>query len=156
MALQDSTDAHGIQRMQSSTAEVDIEFRGKSYHSYVFRSPEESLPHVANDLGDIYVDNSIVLRLTDKDGKKVFDKTFTKKDFASVVDSAFLSHSVLEGIVYDKTSGEGFVYAASVCYPHTDLYVPLSLTITPQGKLSMRRVENLEELPEDTAEKERV
>lgn len=149
MALQDSTDAQGIQRMQSSKTEIEIEFRGKNYHSYVFRSPEEKLPHVTNGLGDVYMDNSIVLRLTAEGGKKIFDKTFTKNDFSSFVDSAFLARAVLEGIVYDKTSAGGFVYAASVCYPQTDLYVPLSLTITPQGKLEVRRVENLEENPGD-------
>lgn len=89
-------------------------------------------------------DNKIVLRLT-RGSEKVFDKTFTKNDFSSVVDAKFLSHSVLEGIVYDKTTPQGIVYAASVCYPQTDLYMPLSITITADGKMSIQRVDMLEE-----------
>ncbi|MDD3037420.1 DUF4738 domain-containing protein [Bacteroides sp.] len=144
MALQDSVDAHGIQRMQDSKAEVDIKFKGKDYHSYVSRTPDENLPHVANEMGDIYMDNKIVVRLTQGDAS-VFNKTFTKNDFSDVVDASFLSKSILEGVVYDKTTAQGIVYAASVCYPQTDLYIPLSITITSDGKMNIEKVDMLEE-----------
>lgn len=145
----DSVDAHGLQRMQTSKSETDIKFKGKEYHSLVSRTPDESLPHVKNEMGDTYVDNKIVLRLTRGDAT-VVNKTFTKNDFASVVDAKFLSKSVLEGIVFDKTAPEGIVYAASVCYPQTDLYVPLSITITADGKMSIKKVDVLEEGLDET------
>lgn len=63
LARQDSVDAHGLQRMQSSKAETDIKFKGRDYHSLVSRTPDESLPHVSNEVGDTYVDNKIVLSL---------------------------------------------------------------------------------------------
>lgn len=140
----DSMDAHGLQRMQTSKAEMDISFKGKKYLSVVSRMPDEELPHVSNEMGDVYVDNKITLRLT-KDGQNVFEKTFTKRDFVAVVDSDFLAKSVLEGIVFDKTTPQGFVYAASVCYPQTDLYVPMSITISPDGKMSIAKVEMIED-----------
>ncbi|GAE83106.1 DUF4738 domain-containing protein [Bacteroides reticulotermitis] len=143
-ALQDSTDIHGIQRMQNSKSEIDIKFKGKEYHSLVSRTPDESLPHVTNEMGDTYLDNKIVLHLT-RGGETVVNKTFTKEDFASEVDAAFLAKSVLEGIVYDKTTSAGIVYAASVCYPQTDLYMPLSITINADGKMSIQKVDQLEE-----------
>ena len=145
----DSIDAHGLQRMQTSRSETDIKFKGKDYHSLVSRTPDESLPHVTNEMGDTYVDNKIVLRLTRGDAT-VVNKIFTKNDFASVVDAKFLSKSVLEGIVFDKTAPQGIVYAASVCYPQTDLYVPLSITITADGKMSIKKVDVLEEDLEET------
>ena len=124
LATMDSVDAHGLQRMQTSKSEIDFKFKGKDYHSMVSRTPDENLPHVVNEMGDTYVDNKIVLRLT-RGSEKVFDKTFTKNDFSSVVDAKFLSNSVLEGIVYDKDHSTGnsicrqcllsadrFVYAA--------------------------------------------
>ena len=152
LVTQDSVDAHGLQRMQSSKAETDIKFKGKDHHSLVSRTPDESLPHVSNEMGDTYVDNKIVLRIT-RGGENVLNKTFTKNDFSSVVDANFLSKSVLEGIVYDKTTPEGIVYAASVCYPQTDLYVPLSITVSADGKMSIKKVDMLEEdYPEETAD----
>ena len=58
----------------------------------------------------------------------------------------FLAKSILEGMVYNKTTPQGIVYAASVCYPQTDLYVPISITITADGKMTMVREELLEEI----------
>lgn len=145
---QDSVDAHGLQRMQTSKAETDISFKGKEYHSQVSRTPDEELPHVTNEMGDTYVDNKIVLRLT-RGGETIVDKVFTKNDFSSVVDADFLKKSVLEGIVYDKTTPQGIVYAASVCYPQTDLYVPLSITISSDGKMNIEKVEMLEDAFEE-------
>ena len=136
LARIDSIDAHGLQRMQTSKSETNFKFKGKDYHSFVSRTPDESLPHVTNEMGDTYV---------------VLNKTFTKNDFSSVVDAKFLSKSILEGIVYDKTTPQGIVYAASVCYPQTDLYMPLSITITADGKMSIRKVDMLEEDLNDEA-----
>ena len=148
LAMMDSVDAHGLQRMQTSKSETDFKFKGKDYHSIVSRTPDESLPHIKNEMGDIYVDNKIVLRLM-RGNEKVFDKTFTKNDFSSVVDAKFLSNSILEGIVYDKITSQGIVYAASVCYPQTDLYMPLSITITSDGKMNIKKVDMLEEEYDD-------
>ena len=63
LAMIDSVDAHGLQRMQTSKSETDFKFKGKDYHSLVSRTPDENLPHVTNELGDTYVDNKIVLHL---------------------------------------------------------------------------------------------
>ena len=131
-------------------SENDFKFKGKDYHSLVSRTPDENLPHVTNELGDTYVDNKIVLHLT-RGNETVLNKTFTKNDFSSVVDANFLSKSILEGIVYDKTTPQGIVYAASVCYPQTDLYMPLSITITADGKMSIQKVDILEEDYDDEA-----
>lgn len=144
LATMDSIDSHGLQRMQTSKSEMDLKFKGKDYHSLVSRTPDESLPHVSNDMGDTYVDNKILLRLT-RGSETVLNKTFTKNDFSSVVDADFLTKSVLEGIVYDKTTEQGIMYAASVCYPQTDLYVPLSITVGSDGKMTIKKVDVLEE-----------
>ena len=118
--MQDSVDSRGLQRMQVSKAEVDIKFKGKDYHSFISRTPDEN-----------------------------FNMTFTKKNFSSIVSDDFLSKSILEGMVYNKTTPQGIVYAASVCYPQTDLYVPISITITADGKMTMEKEELLEEIYEE-------
>ena len=148
LAMMDSVDAHGLQRMQTSKSETDFKFKGKDYHSLVSRTPDENLPHVTNEMGDTYVDNKIVLHLT-RGNETVLNRTFTKNDFSSVVDANFLSKSILEGIVYDKTTPQGIIYAASICYPQTDLYVPLRLTVSADGKISMAKEELLEDVYEE-------
>lgn len=143
--MQDSTEVSGPQRMQVSDAKETITYKGKEYHSSVVRRPDESLPIVKNEQGERFVDNRITLRITCA-GKQVVDKVFTKESFASLVDAKFMKHAILEGLVYDKTTPQGLVYAASICYPQTDLYVPLKLTVSADGKISMVREELMEDL----------
>lgn len=149
MLLQDSADVHGIQRMQVSKVGVDIEYKGKKFHSSIQRTPNDDLTPVVSEMGETYADNQIVLRLQ-REGQEIFSKTFTKTDFASLVGQEFLSKSILEGMVYNKTSPEGILYAASICYPQTDLYVPITIIITADGKMSMRKDELLEDVYDTT------
>ena len=125
LIMQDSVDARGLQRMQVSKADVDLKFKGKEYHSFISRTPDEDLP---------------------RGNEQIFNMTFTKRNFVSIVGEDFLAKSILEGMVYNKTTPQGIVYAASVCYPQTDLYVPISITITADGKMTMAREELLEEI----------
>lgn len=139
---------NGLQEMQVSEAKETFTYKGKEYHSTVLRRPDESLPLVIDEQGDKFIDNSIKLQLV-CEGKVVIDKRFTKESFASLIDASFLKNSILEGVVYDKNTPQGMRYAASICYPQTDLYIPLSLTITADGKISIAKEELLEELYED-------
>ena len=41
LARIDSIDAHGLQRMQTSKSETNFKFKGKDYHSFVSRTPDE-------------------------------------------------------------------------------------------------------------------
>ena len=66
-------------------------------------------------------------------------------DFASLVEDRLLKHSLLEGLVYDTVSTGGLVFAASVSYPQSDLYVPIRLVVTFDGKVSMQRIDQLED-----------
>lgn len=143
--LRDSIDSHGIQRMQVSKVEQTITFEGKKYKSFVQRMPNDSLPRVKNDMGEVFVDNTITLRLT-RGNEKIFNKTFTKQSFSSLVSGEFMKHAILEGMVFDKTTSQGLVYAVSVSYPQTDLYIPMSVTITPGGKMSMVKEELMEDI----------
>ena len=53
-------------------------------------------------------------------------------------------------MVFDEEKtreGKNIILAASVSYPQTDLYIPFSITITPEGKMSISKNEDMEELP---------
>ena len=146
--MRDSTVVTAPQRMQVSDTKTTITYRGKEYRSSVVRRPDESLPVVKNEQGERFVDNSITLRIT-CGGRQIVDKVFTKESFASLVDAKFMKYAILEGLVYDKTTPQGIIYAASICYPQTDLYVPLRLTVSADGKISMAKEELLEDVYEE-------
>lgn len=143
--MNDSVDSRGLQLMQTSKDEQSVSLKGKEYRYSIVRAPSDSLPHVKSEMGDTYLDNVITLRIT-QDNKPVFSKRFTKHSFSSLVPADFLSKSILEGMVFDKVTAQGMVFALSVSYPQTDLYLPLSLTVSPDGKMSVRKEELLEEI----------
>ena len=80
----------------------------------------------------------------------MLDKVFTKESFASLVNAKFMKYAILEGLVLDGATPQGIVYAASVGYPQTDLYVPLRITVSSNGKISLAK----EELMDDWHETE--
>ncbi|WP_321518905.1 DUF4738 domain-containing protein [uncultured Bacteroides sp.] len=142
----DSVDSSGIQKMQESKSEQTIKMKGISYHVVLHRIANDTLSRVKTEAGEWFTDNTISLQITRNNGGKLFSKTFTKKSFSSIVPADFLSHSILEGMVFDKVTEKGLSFAASVCYPQTDLYFPLRITIKPDGSMGMAK----EELMEDT------
>ncbi|MCD8182830.1 MAG: DUF4738 domain-containing protein [Bacteroides sp.] len=150
--MQDSMEMGGPQRMQMSETKATVTYKGKEYQSSVVRRPDESLPIVKDEQGEKFVDNVITLRIT-CNGKEVLNKVFTKASFASLVDAGFMKHAILEGLVYNKTTPQGIVYAVSISYPQTDLYAPLSLTVSADGKISMAKEEVLEDLYETEEER---
>lgn len=147
MASQDSVASGAPQRMQVSRAQESFVYKGKEYQSVVIRQPDDNLPLVKDEQGEKFVDNRITLRLT-CGGKTVVDKEFTKECFASKVDTDFLRHAILEGVVFDEVTPQGMVYAASICYPQTDLYIPLRITVDADGKIALAKEELLYENPD--------
>ena len=143
--MTDSVDSNGVQRMQDSKSEQVVNAKGISFHIVLHRIANDTLPRVKTEAGEWFTDNMISLKITRKDGSKVFSKTFTKKNFSSIVPEDFLSHSILEGLVFDKVTDGGLSFAASVCYPQTDLYYPIKIAITSDGSMSMAKEELMED-----------
>lgn len=147
--MKDNAEAAGPQRMQVSDVKTTFTYKGKDYQSFVVRRPDETLPVVTDEQGGKFIDNRIALRIT-SGGKTVVDKVFTKESFASLVDAGFMKYAILEGLVFDQTTSRGMIYAASVCYPQSDLYVPIKLTIAADGHISMAKEELMEEYLPDS------
>lgn len=144
--------ADGLQRMQSSRVEQDVVWNGKNYHIVINRVANDSLPKIKDEAGDVFVDNTITLSIKRNKGERFFDKTFTKKSFASVLDDKFVFHAMLEGMVYDKVTDQGMIFAASVSYPQSDLFVPVIITIAPNGTMTLRKELFLDENRVDSVE----
>ena len=139
----------GLQRMQVSNIKQEISCKGKVFQLTVERTPSEELPHVKSDMG-LFVDNKIKVKITRDKGTTLFEKTFTKADFAGFLTDKYLKRSVLEGLVFDDVrtaEKKEIILAASVSYPMTDLYVPFSLLISQDGKLSISMDEDRGALP---------
>lgn len=132
------------QFMQDSDITVPVKVGEREFQSNVVRRPDNNLPMVSNEQGQKYVDNRITLTLREG-GRLVVSKEFTKNDFLSFLDAGFQRHAILEGLVYDKVEERNILYAASVAYPESDLYVPFQITVTPAGNISIEKSDVMDE-----------
>ena len=137
-------DASGLQQMQVSKIKQDIVCKDKKYQLIVEREPNPALPHVKSEMG-VFLDNNISGRILRENGAKLFEKVFTKRDFANYLTEEYLASSVLEGLVFDdvKTGNKKTItLVASVSYPMTDLYTPFTIVISDAGNMTISNYED--------------
>ena len=83
----------GIQKMQASNSEQQINVNGKSYNLSVNRAPSDSLPKVKTETG-LFCDNKIAVRIINKSNNSIiFSKTFTKRTFEEYLSDDFKNNA---------------------------------------------------------------
>ena len=136
-----STEIHELQTIKATS---QAEFRGRTYDITVVRRADNTLPVVTDVQGVKYYDNTITMEVMT--GGSVFaHKIFNKNTFASYLEADFLKRSILEGLVFDKVTENGLLFAASVSYPESDLYVPFNIILLPNGNLSIDKADLMED-----------
>ena len=130
----------GTGKMQSSNISDTVTVRGTTYRYKIVRKADEELGKIKNVAGKEFFDNRIELTIT-KGTSEIFKHSFTRESFKSVAPAEFMKNSVLLGIVfnYDKAGDHSnFNFVASIGDPEDDeLYFPMTLTITPDGQISI-------------------
>lgn len=135
----------GVQKMQPSTSQGNAVVNGAEYHYTIVRTPSDTQKRVKDEHGVLFMDNVIDVKITRNGNQAVLDKQFTKETFAQHVDGSFLSHAILEGLVFDEAKEGKLLFAASVCYPQTDIFIPLRVTVAPNGSMHIERIFTMEE-----------
>ena len=125
-------------RMQDYHQTTDVKWLNKSYQVVVNRMPDDSLSMVKDETGQKYVDNRISLRIIRADGSVFFSKTFTKAAFDGFLNDDYRKTGILEGLVFDKAEGNNLFFAASVCHPQTDEYIPMVVTVSNLGAVGIK------------------
>ena len=125
--------------MQSYSDTVAVDWLGKEYKVEVCRAACDSLPMVKDETGQKFVDNRITLRVLRADGSVAISKMFTKTAFTNYITDNFRKSGILEGFVFDKVNGQQLTFAASVCLPQTDEYIPLEVKVDNFGNVKIER-----------------
>ncbi len=131
-------------RMQPYDTTSDVQWLGKAYKVQVVRTANDSLPMVKDETGQTFVDNRIAVIVRRADGSVAISKTFTKAYFERHIDAHYREMGILEGLVFDKVDGNFLQFAASVCLPQTDEYIPLEVKIDNFGNVSVERDSELD------------
>ena len=129
----------GPVRMQTYQDQSEVQWLGKAYKIEISRVPDDSLAMVSDESGQKFVDNRISLVVRRSDGSVAISKTFLKRTFETYLDQNYKRGGILEGFVFDKVDGNFLDFAASVCLPQTDEYIPLAVKIDNYGNLSIKR-----------------
>ena len=127
------------ERMQEYSDSREVSWIGKKYRVTVHRQPCDSLAMVKDETGQKFVDNIISVSVFRADGTKFYSHDFTKSDFLKYLDEDYIKTGILEGLVFDKAEGDNLEFAASVCHPHTDEYIPLVVKLSRMGQLTILR-----------------
>ena len=126
-------------RMQTYSDQRSVQWLGKEYKVEINRAPSDSLPMVKDETGQQFVDNRISLVVRRADGSVAIQRTFTKAMFEGYVDANYRKAGILEGFVFDEVDGQQLKFAASVCLPQTDEYIPLVVKIDNFGNVKIER-----------------
>ncbi len=135
-------------RMQESDVTQTISWLGKDYLVRIHRQPLDSVI-VKDPQGQPYIDNTIVLTVKRSDGSQFFSQTFTKQSFRTHLEGDYLATGILEGLVFDKVEDDVLCFAASVCHPQTDEYIPLIVKVSRMGAVTMSRDNRLDTAADD-------
>lgn len=132
-------------KMQSYDHSDKVEWMGGSYRVVVKRTVDEESPVFSDESNNKYYDNKVFLTVLRPDGTEFFKREFTKHSFSQVVDEAYIGKSTLLGVVLDHAEGDNLIFVASVGSPDqlSDDFIPVTLTLSKTGGLSMKKGQNI-------------
>ena len=130
--------------MQPYSQQQEVAWLDKSYQVFINRVADDSLRMVQDETGQKFVDNRITLRVVRADGSVFFKKVFTKGTFDAQLDDDYRQTGILEGLVFDKVDGNNLVFAGSVSHPQTDEYIPLVVTVSNFGNVTIKRDDQMD------------
>lgn len=143
--------------MQSYTLTDSVLWQEKTYIVSITRTADMELPMITDDEGAGYHDNRFSVTVTRADGSTFLKRDFVKTDFADYVDGDYLRRSAMLGFAFDKVEDGCLSFVAGVGSPDelSDEYVPLIVTISRSGNISVKRNTSLD-LIENGEEEEGV
>lgn len=129
-----------IIRLEGLTYDKPVTWGQSTYNIHIVRQSDDSLAVVRDEIGNRYYDNRISIKVTREDGSTFFDRTFTKKSFASCLPESY-EQSALMGLVFDRSDDDNLYFAGSVGSPdqESDDYVPVLVVVNRKGEMKIQR-----------------
>ena len=108
-------------------------------HKVVFTitsQPDEELPEVVDEDGVKYRDNRFNLLIV-KDGRTLFEHSFTKADFKSKLSEDFQKYGIMDGLRFNHAEEGKLYFNTCVSFPESDMSCPFILAIGPDGSYTI-------------------
>ena len=116
-------------------------------HKVVFTitsQPDEELPEVVDEDGVKYRDNRFNLLIV-KDGRTLFEHSFTKADFKSQLPGDFQKYGLMDGLRFNHAEEGKLYFNTCVSFPDSDMSCPFFLIIGPDGSYRIEPNNTLDE-----------
>ena len=132
-------------KMQNYNHSESVEWIGMNYKVVVKRTVDEDAPVFEDESNNKYYNNKVLLTVLRPDGTEFFKREFRKGDFSQIVESSYIDKANLLGIVLDHAQGDNLVFVASVGSPDqlSDDFVPVALTLSRTGQVSMKKGQDI-------------
>ena len=98
--------------------------------------PDDKLPVVVDEDGVKYKDNRYNIEIT-RDGNTLFNRSFTKADFRSMLSEEFQEYGIMDGMRFSHAADGKLYFNTCVSYPESDMTCPFFLTIGPDGSYTI-------------------
>ena len=85
---------------------------------------------------DEFKDNRFQLLIM-KDGKQLFNRSFTKADFKSQLSEDFQKFGIMDGLRFNHAEEGKLYFNTCVSFPDSDMSCPFLLTIGPDGSYTI-------------------
>ena len=126
----------GIRRLPDY-AYTDSLMQGSHKVVYTITSqPDEELPEVIDEDGVKFKDNRFQLLIM-KDGKQLFNRSFTKADFKLQLSEDFQKFGIMDGLRFNHAEEGKLYFNTCVSFPDSDMSCPFILTIGPDGSYTI-------------------
>lgn len=135
----------GPVKMQGYSHSEKVEWGGRNFTVSIKRVVDDSAPVFSDESNNKYYENKITLSVKSTDGSEFFRREFTKQSFSQIIESSYLSKSTILGIAVDHVEAHSIVFVASVGCPDqlSDDFIPINLTLSDSGTLSMKKGEDI-------------
>ena len=137
--------------MQKKATTEQVSWGGQTYEVSISRTPADSLPMVANEIGQKFVDNRIALTIRRSDGSEFFRRSFSKASFQSYLTPDYRRVGLLNDMRFKDANGAELNFIVSLAEPEAtdDEFLPLLLSINRQGGIGIRVEDDLDMLAGD-------
>lgn len=135
----------GPVKMQGYDHSEKVEWGGRSFTIIVKRVVDDAAPVFSDESNSKYYENRITLTVKNPDGGEFFKREFTKQSFSQIIDASYLAKSTILGIALDHADAHSLVFVASVGCPDqlSDDFIPINLTISESGSMSMKKGQDI-------------
>lgn len=103
---------------------------------FITSQADSSLKVIVDEDGAKYADNRWNLTIQ-KDGKQLFDRSFTKADFKSQLPEDFQRLGIMDGMRFNHAEEGKLYFNTCVSFPESDMSCPFLLTIGPDGSYTI-------------------